>query len=62
MVYNTQNYWVFGLRPSSGILEIRKKRFWNWICLRPRVKGKAPTPLGTLEKLTLIPADFIPGK
>jgi hypothetical protein len=21
MVYNTQNYWVFGLWPSSGILE-----------------------------------------
>jgi hypothetical protein len=21
MVYNTQNYWVFGLIPSSGILE-----------------------------------------
>jgi hypothetical protein len=21
MVYNTQNYWVFGLFPSSGILE-----------------------------------------
>jgi hypothetical protein len=21
MVYNTQNYWVFGLCPSSGILE-----------------------------------------
>jgi hypothetical protein len=21
MVYNTQNYWVFGLSPSSGILE-----------------------------------------
>jgi hypothetical protein len=24
MVYNTQNYWVFGLCPSSGILETRK--------------------------------------
>jgi hypothetical protein len=22
--YNTQNYWVFGLFPSSGILETRK--------------------------------------
>jgi hypothetical protein len=21
MMYNTQNYWVFGLCPSSGILE-----------------------------------------
>jgi hypothetical protein len=24
MVHNTQNYWVFGLCPSSGILETRK--------------------------------------
>jgi hypothetical protein len=24
MVCNTQNYWVFGLHPSSGILEARK--------------------------------------
>jgi hypothetical protein len=24
MVYNAQNYWVFGLCPSPGILEIRK--------------------------------------
>jgi hypothetical protein len=24
MVYNTQNYWVFGLRPSSGILKTRE--------------------------------------
>jgi hypothetical protein len=24
MVYNTQNYWVFGHFPSSGILETRK--------------------------------------
>jgi hypothetical protein len=23
-MYNIQNYWSFGLRPSSGILEIRK--------------------------------------
>jgi hypothetical protein len=23
-VYNTQNYWVFGLCPSSGILDTRK--------------------------------------
>jgi hypothetical protein len=24
MVYNTQNYWVFGLCPLSGILKIRE--------------------------------------
>jgi hypothetical protein len=26
MVYNTQNYWVFGLCPSSGILSTRKHK------------------------------------
>jgi hypothetical protein len=24
MVYNSQNYWIFGLCPSSGILEAKK--------------------------------------
>jgi hypothetical protein len=24
MAYNTHNYWIFGLHPSSGILETRK--------------------------------------
>jgi hypothetical protein len=24
MVFNTQNYWVFGFFPSSGILETRE--------------------------------------
>jgi hypothetical protein len=30
MVYNTQNYWVSGLLPSSGILENRKPS--NSVC------------------------------
>jgi hypothetical protein len=25
MVYNTQNYWVFGICPSSGLQLIRRK-------------------------------------
>jgi hypothetical protein len=52
MVYNTQNYWVFGLFPSSGILETRKQRcFGNWICLRLQVKGeKISSQLGSLER------------
>jgi hypothetical protein len=29
--YNTLNYWVFGLLPSSGIVETRKKLLGNWI-------------------------------
>jgi hypothetical protein len=27
MVYNTQNYWVFGRFPSSGVLENKKHYF-----------------------------------
>jgi hypothetical protein len=27
MVYNTQNYWVFGLCPSSGILNLENTAF-----------------------------------
>jgi hypothetical protein len=29
MVYNTQNYWVFGLCSSSGIVETRKHNIWE---------------------------------
>jgi hypothetical protein len=31
MVYNTQNYWLFGLCPLSGILKTKKQHFGNWI-------------------------------
>jgi hypothetical protein len=54
MVYDTQNYWVFGLFPSSRIVENRKHDVsetgsvsvfrWGW---------KTPTQLGTLERATL---------
>jgi hypothetical protein len=55
MVYNTQNYWVFGLFPSSGILGTRKtQRFGNWICFRPQVRGEeTPTLLGPLDRANL---------
>jgi hypothetical protein len=29
MVYNTQNYWVFGLCPSPGILKTKNTTFWK---------------------------------
>jgi hypothetical protein len=49
-----QNYWVFGLCPSSGILENRK-RFGNLLCFRLQVKlWKALTLLGPLEGANLI--------
>jgi hypothetical protein len=45
MVYNTQNYWGFGLCPSPGFQLMRRKRkirrFGNWICFRPQVKGQS---------------------
>jgi hypothetical protein len=44
MVYNTQNYWVVGLCPPSGILEARKQRFGNWICFRSQVGGGGQGP------------------
>jgi hypothetical protein len=52
MEYNTQNHWVFGLRPLSGILETSKQCFGNWICFCPWVRGewKTPTLLGPLER------------
>jgi hypothetical protein len=33
MVYNTQNYWVFGFRPSSGILKTRKQNVSETACV-----------------------------
>jgi hypothetical protein len=36
MVYSTQNYWDFGLLPSSGVLRSRgTRRFGNWISFHP---------------------------
>jgi hypothetical protein len=41
MVCNTQDYWVFGLCPSSGILRnLRTQRFGNWICFHLQVRGR----------------------
>jgi hypothetical protein len=52
MVSNTQNYWVFGLRPSFGILETRKQHFGNWFCFRPEVRGETPTVLGPVIEVS----------
>jgi hypothetical protein len=34
-----KNYWVFGLFPLSGVVEMRKKRFENRICSHPQEGG-----------------------
>jgi hypothetical protein len=51
----TQNYWVSGLCPSSGIINnYNAQRFENWICFRLQVRGKeTPTLLGPLERANL---------
>jgi hypothetical protein len=43
MEYNTPNYWVLGLRPSSRILEKKTRRFGNWIRFRPQVRDGGGT-------------------
>jgi hypothetical protein len=45
-----QNYWVFGLRPSFGILETRKQHFGNWFCFRPQASGGDTYSVGSLRE------------
>jgi hypothetical protein len=54
MVYNTQNYWVFGLRPSSGILKIREHSVpeTGYVFVL-RWRGETPTLFGPLERADL---------
>jgi hypothetical protein len=58
MVYNTQNYWVFGLFPSSGILEntsFRKLDLLPHLHLRTETNLVSETPCSleyqTMEKV-----------
>jgi hypothetical protein len=54
MVYNTENYWVFGLFPSSGILENTKETTFRKQDLFPSSGGgKTPTQVGPLERANL---------
>jgi hypothetical protein len=46
MVYNTQNYWVFVLSPSSGILENRKHDVLKNESVSSSGEGETPTLLG----------------
>jgi hypothetical protein len=53
-IYLTEllGFWNFFHRPDSREYETR--RFGNWICFRPQVKGeKIPTQLGPLERTSL---------
>jgi hypothetical protein len=53
MVNNTQNYWIFGLCPSSGILETRKHVSETGSVSAFRWDGRTPTQLGPLERANL---------
>jgi hypothetical protein len=48
-----QNYWVFGLFPSSGILEITTFRKLYLFRPQVKVKVKTPTQLGPLKRVNL---------
>jgi hypothetical protein len=56
MVHNTQNYWVFGLCPSSGILKTRERNVSETrsVSILRWVGRKTPTQLGPLERATSI--------
>jgi hypothetical protein len=54
MVYNTQNYWVFRLFPSSGVLDNRKHDVSEIGSVSVLgYGGKTPTLLGLLERANL---------
>jgi hypothetical protein len=44
MVYNTQDYWVFGLCPSSDILKTQKNTFRKLDLFPSSGEGETPTP------------------
>jgi hypothetical protein len=49
MVYGTQNCWVFGLCPLTGILEARKHNVSETGFVSVLSDGETPTPLGPLQ-------------
>jgi hypothetical protein len=55
MVYNTENYWVFRLFPSTGILETRKQDVSETgsVSVLKWREEKTPTHLGPLERANL---------
>jgi hypothetical protein len=60
MVYNTQNYWVFALLPSSGVLENRKHgvlKTGSVSVIRLR-REKTSTKLGPLDRANLNHSPF----
>jgi hypothetical protein len=50
MMYNTQNYWVFVLFPSSGILETRKHNVSEIDLFPFSGEGEDTYSVGSLKK------------
>jgi hypothetical protein len=53
IVYNTQNYWVFGLGSSSGFLETRKHSVFETGSTFSGKWEKTPTQLDPSERANL---------
>jgi hypothetical protein len=49
MVYRTQNYWVFGHFPSSGILEIENTTFRKLDLFPSSGEGENTYSVGSLK-------------
>jgi hypothetical protein len=56
-MYNTQNYWVFGLFPLSSILETRKHNISESGPVSILWWGGTATQLGPLERVKLFLRD-----
>jgi hypothetical protein len=53
MVYNTQNYWVLGLCPSSGIMKTREHDVSETGSVSVLSGGGTPTLFGPIERANL---------
>jgi hypothetical protein len=50
MVYNTKNYWVFGLCPSSVLQKLENMVFWKLDLFLSSGERETPTLLSLLER------------
>jgi hypothetical protein len=55
IVYNTQNYWVFGLGPSFGIPKTRGHNVLETGSILSSGERETPALLGPLERANLNP-------
>jgi hypothetical protein len=53
MVYSTQNYWVFGLCPSSGILKLENTTFSNLDLFLSSGEGEDTYSVRSLEVIEM---------